>query len=87
MEETPQLVAECDQVSVEGPTMVMNAPEMEPVPMAPIPQCDCTVRGTPIPPGEIGILCASPIGGPLRRCQSVICYTSIYTPWINGVCG
>jgi hypothetical protein len=52
-----------------------------------IPRCDCTLPGTSIPPGQLGVACASPIGGPLRKCRSVTCYTLISTPWINGVCG
>lgn len=86
LEEVSQPTAGCDQVSAEGPTMVLNAEAGEPAPMAVIPQCDCTLPGTYIPPGELGIKCASPIGGPWVRCRDVVCYTSIYTPWINGVC-
>jgi hypothetical protein len=52
-----------------------------------IPRCDCTLAGTTIPPGQLGIKCASPIGGPVVKCRNVTCYTLISTPWINGVCG
>ena len=86
----PEAQAPCaPSLSVDGPVTVMNSPFGIPEPQPaqiPIPACDCTRPGTSIPPGQLGVRCASPIGGPIRHCQSVVCYTSIYTPWINGVC-
>ncbi len=50
-------------------------------------RCNCTKSGTSVPPGQLGIKCASPIGGPPVSCRNVCCFTSTSTPWINGVCG
>lgn len=90
-EESPPVLeqAGCDLPSSDGPWMVMNstASMEEPTPLQiQIPRCDCTLPGTPIPPGQLGIKCASPIGGPYVTCVDTPCYTRIDTPWINGVC-
>lgn len=80
---------DCAQVSVAGEQQMMNVPLGMPEPdlaQIPIPQCNCTRPGTTVPPGQLGIKCASPIGGPIRTCRAVVCFTSITTPWINGVC-
>lgn len=86
---TPADQAGCELLDSDAPMMLMNANAgvEEPTPQQiAIPRCNCTLSGTPIPPGQLGIKCASPIGGPLVTCVNTPCYTRIDTPWINGVC-
>lgn len=91
-EEAPIVAVSCAEVlatPVEGTVLVYgddaglyDAQEVQ----IQVPRCDCTLPGTQIPPGQLGVACATPIGGPPRSCQNVTCYTKISTPWINGVC-
>jgi len=91
-EEAPQTVS-CDNVPAvpAGATLIVYSEDganlygAEEVQIS-VPECNCTLPGTAIPPGQLGLACASPIGGPPKHCRNVLCYTLISTPWINGVC-
>jgi len=92
-DEAPQTLS-CDNVPAvpAGETLIVYSQDganlygAEEVQIS-VPECNCTLPGTAIPPGQLGLACASPIGGPAKRCRNVLCYTLISTPWINGVCG
>jgi len=79
----------CNLVDSPAPYVTMNLPLGAPQPVpaqTQVPQCNCTLPGTAIPPGQLGVRCATPIGQPTLTCQNLTCFTSITTPWINGVC-
>lgn len=85
----PEVLVDCEQISLDGPVQLVNVPLGMPQPdlaQIAIPRCNCTRPGTSIPPGQLGVKCASPIGGPLRTCQALVCLQNLATPWINGVC-
>lgn len=87
----PAILESCSDLPLDqGQAQVVNVPlgmpDPDPAQIA-IPRCNCTRPGTPIPPGQLGIKCATPIGGPPKTCQAVVCLQNINTPWIDGVCG
>ncbi len=90
--EAAEVGGTCEQLPALGPGDELTLMNSENGPADPqeaqiqCVRCNCTKPGTSIPPGQLGILCASPIGGSALKCRSHCCYTLISTPWINGVC-